>query len=105
VLLLIISTFNKKDIEKLEQKIKEVTNISNITDIDSTYLGNARQIAKLKEAKKYLETALASAKSNQVIDMVNIDLTLAWKTLGEIIGEENPDALLDELFSKFCLGK
>lgn len=102
---ILISTFNKKDIEKLEQKIKEVTNISNITDIDSTYLGNARQIAKLKEAKKYLETALASAKSNQVIDMVNIDLTLAWKTLGEIIGEENPDALLDELFSKFCLGK
>lgn len=102
---LLISTFNPKDIEKLEQKIKEITNISNITDIDSTYLGNARQIAKLKEAKKYLESALASAKINEVIDMINIDLTLAWKSLGEIIGEDNPDALLDELFSKFCLGK
>lgn len=102
---ILISTFNKADIEKLEQKIKDVTNISNITDMDSTYLGNARQIAKLKEARNYLTNALDSANQNHVIDMVNIDLTLAWKALGEIIGEENPDALLDELFSKFCLGK
>lgn len=102
---LLISTFNQNDIDRLESKIKEVTNISNITNIDSTYLGNARQIAKLKEARNNLEHALISSKENQVIDMINIDLTLAWKALGEIIGEDNPDALLDELFSKFCLGK
>jgi len=102
---LLISTFNPSDIDKLESKINEVTNISNITDIDHTYLGNARQIAKLKEAKNHLSTAFDSANANQIIDIVNIDLTLAWKALGEIIGEENPEDLLDEMFSKFCLGK
>lgn len=102
---LLVSTFNPKDIEKIENKIIEVNNISNLTNIDYTYLGNARQISKLKEARNHLENALASAKNNEVLDMINIDLSLAWKTLGEIIGQNNPDALLDELFSKFCLGK
>ena len=102
---ILISTFNHEDIEKVENKIKEITNISDITEIDSTYIGNARHIAKLKEAKRHLESALSSAKVGEVIDMINIDLTLAWQALGEIIGENNPEALLDELFSKFCLGK
>src|SRR5690554_253817 len=93
---ILISTFNHEDIEKVE---------NNITEIDSTYMGNARHIAKLKEAKRHLESALSSAKVGEVIDMINIDLTLAWQALGEIIGENNPEALLDELFSKFCLGK
>lgn len=102
---ILISTFNHEDIEKVENKIKEITNISDITEIDSTYMGNARHIAKLKEAKRHLESALSSAEVGEVIDMINIDLTLAWQALGEIIGENNPEALLDELFSKFCLGK
>lgn len=102
---ILISTFNHEDIEKVENKIKEITNISDITEIDSTYMGNARHIAKLKEAKRHLESGLSSAEVGEVIDMINIDLTLAWQALGEIIGENNPEALLDELFSKFCLGK
>lgn len=102
---ILISTFNHEDIEKVENKIKEITNISDITEIDSTYIGNARHIAKLKEAKRHLESGLSSAEVGEVIDMINIDLTLAWQALGEIIGENNPEALLDELFSKFCLGK
>lgn len=102
---ILISTFDQNDINKVEAKIKEVTNISNITELDSSYIGNARHIAKLKETKKYLESALISANDGEVIDMINIDLSLAYKALGEIIGEDNPDGLLNELFSKFCLGK
>lgn len=100
-----ISTYNEQDIEKLEGKIKQICNVTNITDIDYTYIGNARQIAKLKEANAYLYSALTSVKNNQVIDIVNLDLTLAWKALGDILGDDNPDALINELFSKFCLGK
>lgn len=102
---ILISTFNDQDIEKLEVKIKEITNISELTEIDSTYIGNARQISKLKETKKHLENGLASAKQGLEIDIISIDLTLAWNALGAIIGETSSDALLDELFSKFCLGK
>jgi tRNA modification GTPase len=39
------------------------------------------------------------------IDMIQIDMTKTWETLGEIIGESVQDELLDQLFSQFCLGK
>lgn len=102
---LLISTFNEQDIEKLETKIKEVCQVSDVTNIDYTYIGNARQIAKLTQVKESLDDALRGVESNQPVDMINIDLTLAWKHLGEIIGEVSSDDLINELFSKFCLGK
>ncbi|MDY0316702.1 MAG: hypothetical protein RBQ63_02925 [Acholeplasmatales bacterium] len=37
--------------------------------------------------------------------MVEIDIRNAWQTLGEITGDYHPEDLIDELFSKFCLGK
>lgn len=102
---LLISTFNEQDIERLETKIKEVCQVSDVTNIDYTYIGNARQIAKLTQVKESLDDALRGVESNQPVDMINIDLTLAWKHLGEIIGEVSSDDLINELFSKFCLGK
>ena len=39
------------------------------------------------------------------VDLVQIDMTHAWETLGEITGETMQDELLNELFSSFCLGK
>jgi tRNA modification GTPase len=39
------------------------------------------------------------------VDVYAIDLTQAWRSLGEILGENYTDDLLNELFSKFCLGK
>lgn len=102
---LLISTFKEQDIERLESKIKEVCQVSDVTNIDYTYIGNARQIAKLNQVKDALDDALQGVGGNLPIDMINIDLTLAWKHLGEIIGEVSSDNLINELFSKFCLGK
>ena len=39
------------------------------------------------------------------VDMVELDIKKAWDTLGEIIGIASGDELINELFSKFCLGK
>ncbi|WP_241955244.1 hypothetical protein, partial [Staphylococcus chromogenes] len=39
------------------------------------------------------------------IDIVQIDLIKTWELLGEVIGEEASDSLIDQLFSQFCLGK
>lgn len=99
------SSHNIGDIQNLEQKIKDVCGISNVTQIDSTYIGNARQIAKLKIAKQSLESALKAINDEMPIDIVNVDINNAWISLGEILGEVSSDDLLNELFSKFCLGK
>ena len=92
-------------IELLEDKIKEMFEIGDIGSSDMTYLSNARHIAKLKQATQSIKDAIDAMESGMLIDMVEIDIKNAWHTLGEIIGEDIGDALLDELFSKFCLGK
>lgn len=102
---LLTTSNNNEDINKLERKIKDVCGISSVTQLDSTYIGNARQIAKLKIAKEALESAIQAIKNNMPIDIVNVDINNAWISLGEILGEVSSDDLLDELFSKFCLGK
>jgi tRNA modification GTPase len=100
-----ISALNKTNIEALEDTIKSMFLSGELDLEDQTYLSNTRHIAKVQQTKKALEDALASAEMLMPVDMVEIDLKVAWETLGEIIGETKSTALLDELFSKFCLGK
>ncbi|MBP5407947.1 MAG: tRNA uridine-5-carboxymethylaminomethyl(34) synthesis GTPase MnmE [Bacilli bacterium] len=102
---ILMSSYDNNDISLLEKKIKDLCNISDLMNIDGTYIGNARQIAKLKEAKKNLEDAINSLNNKMPVDIANIDINNAWINLGEIIGEVSSDDLLDELFSRFCLGK
>ncbi len=102
---ILMSTFNESDIELLEKKIKEVYQISNLVDIDQSYLGNARQIANMKQAHIALQEAYQSILNYQPIDIINIDLNLSWTYLGEILGKVHRENIVDELFQKFCLGK
>ncbi|HHU55619.1 MAG TPA: tRNA uridine-5-carboxymethylaminomethyl(34) synthesis GTPase MnmE [Acholeplasmataceae bacterium] len=102
---LLLSSYNEDDIEKLEKKIKEVCNVASVTEIDPTYIGNTRQLAKLKIARESLESALNAIELNLPVDIVNIDINNAWLSLGEILGEVTNEDLLDELFANFCLGK
>lgn len=102
---LLMSTFTQEDISKLEAKIKSQFNLTNIKSIDPTYIGNSRQIAKLRLAKQSLLDAMGSIDMGQPIDIINIDIRNAWMSLGEILGEVSNEDLINELFSKFCLGK
>jgi tRNA modification GTPase len=101
---LLLSTFDEGDIEKLKAKIKEIYKLSDLSDLDYTYIGNARQIAKLKQALKALEDADESISMGQPVDISNIDLHHAFDYLGEILGEKHV-SIVDELFANFCLGK
>lgn len=100
-----ISAHNIKDIETLEEKIKEIV----LKDIDITnnsiYLGNSRQISKLSQAVNVLKEANQAIENNAYIDFIEIYLRDAFNYLGEITGDTSSTSLLDELFSKFCLGK
>jgi len=102
---LMISATKEGDVRLLEEKIRHHTKINEWNPRDATYLGNARHVSKMKEARKSLEDALSSIGNNMPVDVVNIDLVSAWNRLGEIIGEDKGDSLLNELFAKFCLGK
>ncbi|MNN91961.1 tRNA modification GTPase MnmE [compost metagenome] len=64
-----------------------------------------RHIALLKKAHRSLQDAYEAADMLVPIDMIQIDVRLAWEQLGEIIGDTAADSLLDQIFSQFCLGK
>jgi tRNA modification GTPase len=100
-----ISATKEGDIKILEEKIRQLTKINEFNPLDATLLGNARHVSKMKEARKSLMDSLASIENKMPVDVINVDLTAAWNRLGEIIGEDKGDALLNELFAKFCLGK
>lgn len=100
-----ISTKDEKSIEKLEKKIVDILHLNNIYNKDITYISNARQIDKLNQASLALNEAIDTIGRESAIDFVDIYIRKAWLYLGEIIGETSTDNLLDELFSKFCLGK
>lgn len=100
-----ISAHNKEDIAKLEKKIKEKILKDVDTTSNSVYLGNGRQISKLKLAIESMSDAQETIKRGDYIDFSDIYLREAYNYLGEITGDTATDSLLNELFSKFCLGK
>lgn len=102
---IIISTNDDNKIDNLKEEIIKLIKVENIQNKDITYISNARQIEKLNLAKVELTEALDEINENAFIDFVDIHLRAAWLYLGEIIGETSTESLLDELFSKFCLGK
>ncbi len=100
-----VSALHKTGINELETMIKAMFLSGEVNITDQTYLSNARHIAKLNETLKSLNDSIKAIDNALPIDMVEIDLKTAWSLLGEIIGDTSTTSLLDELFSKFCLGK
>lgn len=103
--MVIISTLTGSGISELKKKIKELFHLNQIEQQDFTYLSNARSIALLKESIRFLENAIQGIEEEYPIDMVELDIRYAWEKLGEITGETYKEELLDQLFSRFCLGK
>ncbi len=100
-----ISVKEKKGIENIKEEIKRLFNIGEITSADITYLSNARSIALLKKALSNINESIKEIDKESPIDIVELSLKEAWNNLGQIIGETYTEELLDELFSRFCLGK
>jgi tRNA modification GTPase len=100
-----ISTKSQEDINKLEKAIIDKVLMDDINLDNLTYVSNARQIDRLKHAIENLKNAIKAIDEGVYIDFIDIYLQDAWNSLGEILGNIKDGSLLDELFSKFCLGK
>ena len=100
-----ISVKENIGVNKIKEEIKRLFSIGDIITNDVTYLSNARSIALLKKSLKSINEAEEEITINNPIDIVELSLKDAWSSLGEIIGETYTEELLDELFSRFCLGK
>ena len=100
-----ISVKESIGINKVKEEIKRLFNLGELEASDMTYLSNARSISLLHKTMNSIEEAEQEIEVGSPIDIVEFSLKDAWNSLGEVIGETYTDELLDELFSRFCLGK
>ncbi len=100
-----MSVLQNEGISQLEQKIIELFDLNSFDVFKSNYVTNTRHISKLEYTKTLLERAKENIDMYMPMDIVEIDLKEAMFSLGEIMGIEVKDDLLNELFSRFCLGK
>lgn len=100
-----MSVLENKGIEQLEQRIITLFDLANFDVLKSNYVTNTRHIAKLESAKDALVKSRENIEMMMPMDIVEIDLKEAMFLLGEILGIEVKNDLLNELFSRFCLGK
>jgi tRNA modification GTPase len=100
-----VSAKTGEGIDMLLNKLKEkALNNSNYSE-KSAIVSNLRHYNCLKRAKKNLLIAQKSAKNKMSGEFISIDLRNAEKDLAEIIGEVTNDDILNNIFSKFCIGK
>ena len=97
-----ISTKTGEGIEKLLEKISE--KVGKI-DYEMNFVRDDREADILRRAVKNLESARETIKSNVGIDFVAVDLRFALELFGEITGESVTEDVINEIFSKFCIGK
>lgn len=99
-----VSVKEQKGIEELKKKMVDFFLEIGIGK-DLTYLTNARSIALLKRAYEKVQDVEKQIDGKLPVDMLAMDIREIWNDLGEIIGETYEEELIDELFSRFCLGK
>lgn len=103
----IIRTSTKENvgIDTFENTIKEMFFGGEIAANDELYITSGRHKEALMEAYESMELVLKSLADDMPEDFYSIDLMGAYASLGRIIGEEVGDDLVNEIFSKFCMGK
>lgn len=100
-----ISARDRIGINKLEDKIKDMFYTGMISYNDEIYITNMRHKEAIMKAVNSLKMVLESINNNMPEDFYSIDLMNCYEILGSIIGESVEDDLVNEIFSKFCMGK
>lgn len=103
--ILSISAKNNTGIHELETLIEEMFFSGKLSFNDEVYITNIRQKNALAEAQNSLKMVLQSIADGMPEDFFTIDMMNAYEALGTIIGESIGEDLVNEIFSKFCMGK
>lgn len=100
-----ISAKEETGIDRLEEEIKALFYEGKIDFNDQILITNVRHAQALKEALDSVQMVEKSIEDGMPEDFFSIDLMNAYEKLGLIIGEAVEDDLVNEIFSKFCMGK
>lgn len=96
---------SEKDIAKIEDIIEELVYRDGVVQQNSTVVTNARHADLLRRAESAVGDAIDVTGRGEALDFIEVDVRRCYELLGEIIGESVSDDIIDEVFSRFCLGK
>jgi tRNA modification GTPase len=99
------SAAENQGIDQLEAAILSVVQTQGLTAADLDIAINRRQAAALTRAQAALQQVHQTIEDQLPLDFWTIDLRGAIQALGEITGEEMTESMLDQIFSRFCIGK
>ena len=100
-----ISAKEEQGIEEFEEIIKNMFFHGEISFNDEVYITNMRHKAAIQDAYNSLQKVIVSIDNDMPEDFYSIDLLDAYESLGSITGETIGEDLVNEIFSKFCMGK
>jgi len=101
---IMISAYKKINLNKIKSKILNTININNLKN--SNYIiTNERHYDNLLKTKFILNKILVDIKTTNNNEIISLEIRRVLNYLGEITGEITTDNLLDNIFSKFCIGK
>jgi len=99
-----MSTKTGQNIDTLKDLLYNFVISKNINN-NSVVITNTRHIDALKNAINHCNIAIDSLNSNNQLDLVSIDIKNIWLALGDITGNSDNEKIIDDIFTKFCVGK
>ncbi len=103
--LVLISIKESDGIENLKKTIVDTVYSGNVKNKSSSLVSNIRHKDLLERAEDSLEKALEAVAQSIPVDLVSLDIKDAWRYLGEITGDTVEEDIINEIFSRFCIGK
>lgn len=100
-----ISAKNGNGIEELYNEIENLFQIKNLETDGEIIITNIRHKNQIEYAINNIDEAMNAVKSNLPIDIISISIKQTLEDLGKITGENVSEDIINEIFSKFCLGK
>lgn len=98
-------SIKKGTILDIENKIKDMFFSGDLKAKEEFYINNLRHVRALKEAVKFIDSAIEGLETREFLDCIEVDLRGALDELGNITGETTTEDILDKVFSEFCIGK
>ena len=99
------STYTEQGLEELYSEISRMFNLENIEVDNSEIITNIRQKEHIINAHKALKESLENIENNMPIDICSIYIKQILEEIGHITGKNISEEIINEIFSKFCLGK
>jgi len=100
-----ISAVEETGLHELRSAIHDLVIHNDTASADAVFVTKVRHKTALRNAVESLEYAIKSAKAEMPPELIAVDLRGCLRSLGEIVGETASEEILDQIFSRFCIGK